>query len=37
MERSIGAAVFGAVRVGGGVEKVRKPRLPPEKPRPARA
>src|SRR6185312_349779 len=35
--RWIGAAVFGAVRVTGGAEKVRTPRLPPEDPPPARA
>jgi hypothetical protein len=37
IERSIGAAVVGAVRVGGGAENVRVPRLPPEKPPPTRA
>ena len=36
-ERWIGAAVFGAVRVAGGAENVREPRLPPEKPPPGRA
>jgi hypothetical protein len=35
--RWIGAALLGAVLVLGGGEKVRKPRLPPEKPPPARA
>jgi hypothetical protein len=35
--RCIGAAAFGAVFVAGGAEKVRMPRLPPEKPPPARA
>jgi len=35
--RWIGAALLGAVLVLGGAEKVRKPRLPPEKPPPARA
>ena len=37
IERWIGAAVLGAVRVAGGAENVRVPRLPPEKPPPARA
>ena len=35
--RCMGAAVFGAVRVAGGAEKVLMPRLPPENPPPARA
>ncbi|MGB7257417.1 MAG: hypothetical protein WBD48_05015 [Pseudolabrys sp.] len=35
--RSTGEAALGAVRVAGGAENVRMPRLPPEKPPPARA
>jgi hypothetical protein len=37
IERSIGAAVVGAVRVEGGAENVREPRLPKLEPPPARA
>jgi hypothetical protein len=37
VERWIGAAVVGAVRVDGGAEKVRVPRLPKLPPRPTRA
>src|SRR5215831_4586793 len=37
MLRWIGAAVDGAVRVGGGAENVRDPRLPALKPPPTRA
>src|SRR6516164_5519498 len=37
IERVIGAAVPGAVRVVGGMENVRMPRLPKENPPPARA
>src|SRR4029078_3840061 len=35
--RWIGAAVFGAVRVAGGAEKVRTPRLAPDDPPPPHA
>ena len=37
MERCIGAAVPGAVRVDGGGENVKPPRLPIELPPPSRA
>ena len=37
MVRSIGAAVVGAVRVGGGAVKVLEPRLPDDVPPPRRA